>query len=116
MWKKRNINSLDELMRSRPGATYELADYRSLATRNLPEITNLNVLADLLQNYLLENRIVIVCDYDTDGIMSGGIMLKALSFLASEAERVFGKPASQISLIVPDRFADGYGFQPQHAE
>ena len=116
MWKKRNINSLGELMRSRPGATYELADYRSLATRNLPEITNLNVLADLLQNYLLENRIVIVCDYDTDGIMSGGIMLKALSFLASEAERVFGKPASQISLIVPDRFADGYGFQPQHAE
>ena len=116
MWKKRNVASMDELMQSRPGATYELHDYRQMSPRDLPEIINLRSIAESLTNSLLDNRIVLVCDYDTDGIMSGGIMLKALNFLAAEAARVQGGTASDISLIVPDRFRDGYGFQPRHAE
>ena len=116
MWKKRNVASMDELMQSRPGATYELHDYRQMSPRDLPEIINLRSIAESLTNSLLDNRIVLVCDYDTDGIMSGGIMLKALNFLAAEAARVQGGTASDISLIVPDRFRDGYGFQPHHAE
>ena len=68
MWKKRNVASMDELMQSRPGATYELHDYRQMSSRDLPEIINLRSIAESLTNSLLDNRIVLVCDYDTDGI------------------------------------------------
>lgn len=116
MWKKRNVSSMDELLQSRPGATYDLHDYRQLPSRDLPVIINLRETAEALTSSLLDNRILLVCDYDTDGIMSGGIMLKVLNFLASEAARVRGGTPSSISLTVPDRFRDGYGFQPRHAE
>ena len=115
-WVKSVFKTLAERQATIPGAMYELDRYEDMETP-LPRIANLNELASALTERLVGKRkIVLFGDYDVDGIMSIIIMMKALRFLGRFAESVSGKPASVVSIDVPDRETEGYGFSVSHAE
>ena len=113
-WIKKNITSLDERQLAIPGSMYEIDNYTS-SDAKLPHIQNLETVADDLTDRLVSDNLVIVGDYDCDGIMSTGIVLKAFRFLAEEAQRISGAAATPVSIIIPDREQDGYGFSKSHA-
>lgn len=113
-WIRNNFATLEERQKSIPGSLYDIPDYVSTTTA-LPKITNLSLMANRISEYLIGKKIVIVGDYDVDGIMSTGIMLKTLKFLCDAASKVSGKPASFIDFMIPDRENDGYGFNEKQA-
>lgn len=112
---KSKFATLKERQESIPGATYEIPEYSTTSTDNLPEIGGLNDLAGILLDAVTENNIVIYGDYDVDGIMSVGIMWRALLMLSNIASSITGKSPSKITAMVPDRFNEGYGFQTEQA-
>lgn len=68
----------------------------------MPSEITFNTL-DEVSNYLLNNKdkkVVIVGDYDTDGISATAIMYKTLTWLGFN-----------VSYIIPNRFSDGYGLR-----
>ena len=113
-WTKSCYASMVDRQNSIPGATYDIPDYEN--AEKLPRIPKLRMLAKVLISRLVERHIVIVGDYDADGVMSMGIMLKGLIYLTRVAESLTNKKASTIELVVPDRFTDGYGFQIEQAQ
>lgn len=52
-----------------------------------------------------KEKILIYGDYDVDGVTASTVMADAL--------RLAGVPAENISIMLPDRFADGYGMSPR---
>ena len=116
MWQKNSVSTISELIAQRPGADFELEDYMLLPAEKLPVISNLSLMSASILNLLVEHNILIVTDYDTDGITAGIIIKKALSFLSLWLSDELGRPASDIRIEVPNRFTDGYGFQTRHAE
>lgn len=113
-WIKSPYTNMIERQKSFVGSTYDIPNYTE--NDNLPEIANLQLLAKEVIQSLTRSNIVIYGDYDVDGIMSSGILYKALIFLSNMAENITGYEASKIELLIPDRFQNGYGFQPASAE
>lgn len=115
-WKKSTFSTLEERQKSIPGALFDVPDYLTRTSDTLPKIMNLSELAMAITERLVNREIVIVPDYDCDGIMSGVIMYQALLFLTETAKQLSGKNASTCRFVVPDRALDGYGFSVSHAE
>ncbi len=115
-WKKSPFETLAQRQASIPGALYEIEGYSGKRAEELPLITNLTEMAMAIAERLVNRKFVIVGDYDCDGIMSTVIVYLALSYLASVAEKLSGKKASTVEIVVPDRVLDGYGFSVSHAE
>lgn len=116
MWQKNNVSSITDLIAQRPGADFDLDHYMSLRSDELPVISNLSLMSESILNLLTGHEILIVTDYDTDGITAGIILKKSLLFLSQWLSDELGRSASAIRLEVPNRFSDGYGFQKRHAE
>lgn len=115
-WIKSKYATLAERQTSIPGALYELPNYEDDETE-LPRIANLSDLSCALTERLVGGKkIILFGDYDVDGIFSTIIMLLALRNLGSLAESISGKPASTVTVMVPDREKEGYGFAVSHAE
>ena len=116
MWKKRPVNSYQELKALRPGSSFDLPGYTSLKTADLPVIKNLSEVKDLIKSRLTDTNIVVFTDYDVDGVMSASIIIKMLAFLTRLAAKVYNKEPSAINLLVPNRLTDGYGFNVPTAQ
>lgn len=113
-WVKSKFATLEERQKSIPGSLYAIPDY--ISAKVLPKIENLSEMAKAISEHMIGKKIMIVGDYDVDGIMSTGIMLKTLKFLCEAASKVSGKAASTIDFMIPDRENDGYGFNEKQAE
>ena len=50
-------------------------------------------------------KVLIYCDYDVDGVTASTVMEDTL--------KLAGLPQGNISIMLPDRFADGYGMSPR---
>lgn len=110
MYQKRPVNTYAELLATRPGSTFTIADYLSLPTENLPAIRNLAEAKQSINERLTGSSIVVYTDYDVDGVMSASIIIKMLAFMTRLYAKIYGKQPSAINLLVPDRMKDGYGF------
>ena len=98
MWKKRPVNSYQELKALRPGSSFDLPGYTSLKTAELPVIKNLSEMKELIKSRLTDTNIVVFTDYDVDGVMSASIIIKMLAFLTRLAAKVYNKEPSAINL------------------
>ena len=113
-WVKSKFSTLEERQKSIPGSLYAIPNY--ISAKVLPKIENLSKMAKSISEHMIEKSIIIVGDYDVDGIMSTGIMLKTLKFLCEAASKVSGKAASTVDFMIPDREIDGYGFNENQAD
>ena len=116
MWKKRPVNSYEELKATRPGSTFDIPEYPTIASDKLPAVKNLAEAKEKIFSRLTDSSIVVSTDYDVDGVMSASIIIKMLAFLTRLAAKVNEKNPSAINLLVPDRMKDGYGFNATTAQ
>lgn len=116
MYKKRNVNSFEELKKSRPGSNYQIKNYKFIKSEELPRIENLEKAVETIVKHLVGANIVVYTDYDVDGVLSAAIVFKLLALLTRLYARFTNKSPSTINLLVPDRMKDGYGFNVNAAE
>lgn len=116
MYKKRPVNSFEELKKLRPGSDFQIENYKSVDSDKLPHIENLDKAVTTIVINLVDTNIVVYTDYDVDGVMSASIVVKLLALLTRLYARFTNKTPSAINLLVPDRMKDGYGFNVAAAE
>ena len=99
--------SVRDLMKSREGALYDIPDYKN--NQSLPFIQNLSLACSLIAKHARSSHpnIVIVTDYDCDGVTAGNILKKAIDCLIQNGECM---------LTCPNRFDDGYGISVRMVE
>ena len=96
------------------GADYFIDQYRDNATP-LPYIEGLEDAVNIVNGNLANTEITVYTDYDTDGILSGGIITKLLLFVMDNMRNVTDQTPSTVRLVIPDRITDGYGFNVAQA-
>lgn len=90
----KRISSVDDLMVSQINGVFDL---QNLYPFDLPEMdVAVAILSDAKKN---QKSVLCVVDYDTDGISSGAVLFQGL-----------GLADFNVSVMVTDRYKDGYGF------
>lgn len=95
---RRGVGSPDAARRFLAPSRNDLRDPRELAGLA-------SAVARLKEACLRGERVAVVGDYDADGVTATALLATVLRTCGLEIET-----------ILPDRFRDGYGFQPSHAE
>lgn len=96
-WKKRgNFKSVQQLVMARSGMSFE----EIISPQPVPpeKIANLHEAAVILYKNMKRMPVVIIGDYDADGVTATAILYRLLTFF-----RVTPKT------VIPRRFSDGYG-------
>lgn len=102
VWKKSGeYTTLAEFMAGRYGLSIE--EIVSPQSEKPETIKNVPEMAELLINTIKANiPIIVIGDYDVDGITATAILKKTINMLGADAQ-----------IIIPRRFTDGYGISSQ---